>query len=92
MPTAAVAACRMPTLPAPEHREAMALRRALEMLQAGERINDLLYRSTLEGRTRRPMVQPVPQLASCPGCARTHGARDSAVTRQAWVAALQPAT
>lgn len=33
----------------------MALSRTLEMLKAGERINDLLYRSTLNG-SRQPLA------------------------------------
>jgi hypothetical protein len=36
----------------PWNRGDMALRRALEMLKAGERINDELYRSTVDGLRR----------------------------------------
>jgi hypothetical protein len=32
----------------------MALRRTLEMLKAGDRINDLLYRDTVDGSRRWP--------------------------------------
>ena len=37
-------------------RSPMALRRALEMLKAGERINDQLYRSTVDGPRRSPLL------------------------------------
>lgn len=70
----------------------MALRRALEMLKAGEQINDLLYRSTVEGGDRRPARQRLIRLMgpprSCPGCTRLHAA---GLRRSTWLAA-QPAT
>ena len=50
----------------------MALSRTLEMLKAGERINDLLYRSTLNG-SRQPLARRLAAVAatrSVPGLAR----------------------
>ena len=41
----------------------MALSRTLEMLKAGERINDLLYRSTLNG-SRQPLVRRLAAVAA----------------------------
>jgi hypothetical protein len=78
---------------------AMALRRALEMLKAGEQINDLLYRSTLKRNSeppgRRWMPAQLGALKACPGCTRLHGARsgvsESALHRRHWLA-VQPAT
>jgi hypothetical protein len=52
----------------------MALTRTLEMLKAGERVNDLLYRSTLNG-SRRQMARRVVAAAvarSAPDLARWH--------------------
>ena len=41
----------------------MALSRTLEMLKAGERINDLLYRSTLNG-SRQPLARRLAAVAA----------------------------
>ena len=41
----------------------MALTRTLEMLKAGERINDLLYRSTVNG-TRQPLARRLAAVAA----------------------------
>ena len=41
----------------------MALTRTLEMLKAGERINDLLYRATLNG-SRLPLAQGLAAVAA----------------------------
>ena len=41
----------------------MALSRTLEMLKAGERINDLLYRSTLNG-SRQPLARRMAAVAA----------------------------
>lgn len=44
----------------------MALRRALEMLKAGERINDELYRSTVQGLRRTAVAIWVYQPGNAP--------------------------
>ena len=41
----------------------MALTRTLEMLKAGERINDLLYRSTVNG-SRQPLTHRLAAVAA----------------------------
>jgi hypothetical protein len=41
----------------------MALTRTLEMLKAGERINDLLYRSTVNG-SRQPLARRLAALGA----------------------------
>ena len=43
----------------------MALSRTLEMLKAGERINDLLYRSTVNG-SRQPLARRLAAVAATP--------------------------
>jgi hypothetical protein len=63
----------------------MALSRTLEMLKAGERINDLLYRSTLNG-SRQPLAR---RLAAVAATRSVRGIR-SAVQAPRTHAALNP--
>jgi hypothetical protein len=60
----------------------MALRRALEMLKAGERINDELYRSTVDGPRRSPLLVWVYEPGFAPVSARLAG--------RVWAASPQP--
>jgi len=64
----------------------MALTRTLEMLKAGERINDLLYRSTLNG-SRQPLAR---RLAAVAATRSVRGLR-SVVQAPRTYAALDPA-
>lgn len=64
----------------------MALTRTLEMLKAGERINDLLYRSTVNG-SRQPLAQ---RLAAAAATRSVRGIR-SVVQAPLTYAAVDPA-